>query len=367
MEGPVLGSIMKYGKDARKPVTEPLASEPSPFHSIFRLKTSCPKCKPRMIGQDTCFLAWELNTGHYANREAYIFATAAHAVFCLKCSTYKQVEIYKQVDIYEGVPLTTGPITEKSAQGWLKVSSQYPKQDPTNTNRYLYDYGVIAANKSSCKLPLQDWSQKSMLTLITSMKKGVSEWKAYVSGYSVSTYYNGKKEKAKRCQYWVPTACPAKRTDLKNQLDHFVDTSPGQSGGLLFTLPAGKPTLPAYVLGIHVGGVPQVRNMAVPIALHDGTAPSPPLQEILKWLTPPPTAIVQDVVLADEGQQYSEESDGEPFLLSHITQSSPIAVPETGSALEEDGNPAAGATGETGATEREASEQTRKRTCCVIL
>ncbi|XP_065198084.1 uncharacterized protein LOC135829614 isoform X1 [Sycon ciliatum] len=284
-------NCLKPGKDERVTVNEPPAETSSPFHSIFALEVGCDNCnKDRTLAyQGTCFLLSDLN----CRKEEYIFATAAHNLFCTVCGHWLWVQIYS--DLSKDQFLTKGKISRKNENGWLIVPDWYKKnakdaEKNSNPDPFRHDYGIIAAKKGRCKCPLTYWVDENLLGVATKCQE--EEDDVRMCGYPVDvyTYRDGKEESqtAEKRKYWVDKPRRAEFAEHGHQLHHFVDSSGGQSGSPVFLLPQEGEAATArtgYVVGIHVKGGDK-HNLAVKLRDERGSDTTP-MEDLRKWAKDP--------------------------------------------------------------------------------
>ncbi|XP_065197942.1 uncharacterized protein LOC135829468 isoform X2 [Sycon ciliatum] len=283
-------NCLKPGEDERVTVNEPPAETSSPFHSIFALEVGCDNCdkgQPLPLAyQGTCFLLSDLN----CRKEEYIFATAAHNLFCDDCGEWLWVQIYS--DLSQEQFLTMGKISRKNKNGWLIVADWYKEnakdaKKKSNPDLFRHDYGIITAKKSRCKCPLAYWADKNLLGVATQCQKNEDDVR--MCGYPMDTYYGGKEERAEKRKYWVDKPRPATFAEHSHQLHHFVDSSPGQSGSPVFLLPkegeAETASATGYVVGIHVKGADE-RNSAVKLRDEHGRD-TKPMEDLRNWAKDP--------------------------------------------------------------------------------
>ncbi|XP_065197822.1 uncharacterized protein LOC135829344 [Sycon ciliatum] len=276
---------LKQYKDERVTVDEPPAETSSPFHSIFALEGGCDNCDEvyAPLIQGTCFLLSDLN---YAASKEYIFATAAHNLFCSDCGHWRWVQIYS--DLSEEQFLTKGEISRKNENGWLIVPDWYKDnakdaKEKSKPDRFRHDYGIIAAKKSRCKFPLAYWADENLLGVANQCQK--KEDDVRMCGYPIHTYYGGNKETAEKRKYWVDKPRRAEFAEHDHHLRHFVDSSEGQSGSPVFRLPKEGEGATGYVVGIHVSGS-EKHNSAVKLRDECGRDTTP-MADLRNWVKDP--------------------------------------------------------------------------------
>lgn len=281
----------ELGKDERVVANWP-DTKSSPFDSIFALESGCDNCGD--IHQGTCFILNELNNDEKKScQDYYLFVTAGHNIFCGTCLSYSWVRIYENLE-EETYLLDTdeseGKISRYNKNGWLKVPDSFENKERKELTDWGQNYGIIAAKKSKCERPVKPWNGSLMLAVMPSCTG--ETLKVHLSGFPQDVVHGGVQQIARPYQYWVKEAREAHQSTGKNLLEHFVDTSSGQSGSPLFVLPENttetQSAHPAYVVGIHVGCIKgkDSSNLAVRLKEKSGDN-TKPMKELEYWAENP--------------------------------------------------------------------------------
>eukprot|EP00117_Sycon_ciliatum_P039410 scpid78469/ scgid6158/ len=325
--------ILIESTDHRKIANEPPVDSPhhAPYHATFNIKMGCVECA--QSGHGTAFLLYDLNR---LSGEYYYLATAAHNLYCYNCGDYRWVQIiekWQETSESTGTGTetqTTTPvflskrITKKNADGWLKVPEWYEKnaKQSAKADRFPHDYGIVAASReTTMSAPFTTLSKVLKAAPNATEKKKNS----FLLGFPGRIYANGAWVRAKKCKYWVET--PGSVEGFNDALfKHYIDSSRGQSGCVLYTLDeAGKK---ASALGIHVGGN-DAEKYNVAVKLCSGSSA---MAELKGWaLNPPPMGQgdEEEFDLDDDGVEYEEkEEEGSPnFLQDPVQEEEEIGKP----------------------------------------
>ncbi|XP_065198272.1 uncharacterized protein LOC135829808 [Sycon ciliatum] len=130
---------------------------------------------------------------------------------------------------------------------------------------------------------------------------------SFLLGFPGWIKVNGAWDKAKKCKYWVET--PGSVEGFNGALfKHYIDSSAGQSGCVLYTLDeAGKK---ASALGIHVGGI-KAEKYNVAVKLCSGSSA---MAELKVWASNPPHDDEEEFDLDDDDVEYKEmEAEESPI------------------------------------------------------
>eukprot|EP00117_Sycon_ciliatum_P018865 scpid75154/ scgid5145/ len=312
--------ILIESTDHRKIANEPPVDSPhhAPYHATFCIQIGCAKCpksekdKPK-VKRGTAFLLRDLNK---LSGEYYYLATAAHNLYCYNCGDYRWVQI---IEKWQETSKGKSPkpvflskrITKKNADGWLKVPEWYEKnaKQSAKADRFPHDYGIVAASReTTMSAPFTTLSKVLKAAPNATEKKKNS----FLLGFPGRIYANGAWVRAKKCKYWVET--PGSVEGFNDALfKHYIDSSRGQSGCVLYTLDeAGKK---ASALGIHVGGN-DAEKYNVAVKLCSGSSA---MAELKGWaLNPPPMGQgdEEEFDLDDDGVEYKEmEAEESPDFL----------------------------------------------------
>ena len=290
--------ILIESTDHRKIANDPPVDSPhhAPYHATFNIRCGCAKCakmsKPN-LGHGTAFLLYDLNR---LSGEYYYLATAAHNLYCYNCGDYRWVQIIeKWQETSEGPSpvFLSKRITKKNADGWLKVPEWYEKnaKQSAKADRFPHDYGIVAASReTTMSAPFTTLSKVLKAAPNATEKKKNS----FLLGFPGRIYANGAWVRAKKCKYWVEA--PGSVEGFNDALvKHYIDSSAGQSGCVLYTLDeAGKK---ASALGIHVGGN-DAEKYNVAVKLCSGSSA---MAELKGWASNPPHGDEEEFDLDDDG------------------------------------------------------------------
>ncbi|XP_065190242.1 uncharacterized protein LOC135821106 [Sycon ciliatum] len=305
--------ILIESTDHRKIANDPPVDSPhhAPYHATFNIRCGCAKCakmsKPN-LGHGTAFLLYDLNR---LSGEYYYLATAAHNLYCYNCGDYRWVQIIeKWQETSEGPSpvFLSKRITKKNADGWLKVPEWYEKnaKQSAKADRFPHDYGIVAASReTTMSAPFTTLSKVLKAAPNATEKKKNS----FLLGFPGRIYANGAWVRAKKCKYWVEA--PGSVEGFNDALvKHYIDSSAGQSGCVLYTLDeAGKK---ASALGIHVGGN-DAEKYNVAVKLCSGSSA---MAELKGWASNPPHGDEEEFDLDDDGVEYIEmEAEESPDFL----------------------------------------------------
>ncbi|XP_065190729.1 uncharacterized protein LOC135821659 [Sycon ciliatum] len=300
--------ILIESTDHRKIANEPPVDSPhhAPYHATFNIRCGCAKCGES--GRGTAFLLHDLNR---LSGEYYYLATAAHNLYCYNCGDYRWVQIIeKWQETSEGPSpvFLSKRITKKNADGWLKVPEWYEKnaKQSAKADRFPHDYGIVAASReTTMSAPFTTLSKVLKAAPNATEKKKNS----FLLGFPGRIYANGAWGPAKKCKYWVEA--PGSVEGFNDALvKHYIDSSTGQSGCVLYTLDeAGKK---ASALGIHVGGN-DAEKYNVAVKLCSGSSA---MAELKGWASNPPHGDEEEFDLDDDDVEYKEmEAEESPNFL----------------------------------------------------